>query len=216
MNASFVSRILITKMLRILVVCVCYAALALSAAVASAADSQGQASERAFSENPRVVIETTEGNIEIELLPKFAPKHVNNFLDLVEKDFYSGLIFHRVIPNFMIQAGGYEVGVKYRTHDDNMVPNESYNGLKNKRFSVAAARTDDPDSADTQFYINVVDNPFLDAQPNKPGYTVFGRVIDGFDAVERIELTDTHLRMGMAGVPEQPIVISAVEWLNPQ
>ena len=216
MNASFVYRTLITKMLRILVVCVCYAALALSAAVASAADSQGQASERAFSENPRVVIETPEGNIEIELLPKFAPKHVNNFLDLVEKEFYSGLIFHRVIPNFMIQAGGYEVGVKYRTHDDNMVPNESYNGLKNKRFSVAAARTDDPDSADTQFYINVVDNPFLDAQPNKPGYTVFGRVIDGFDAVERIELTDTHLRMGMAGVPEQPIVISAVEWLNPQ
>ena len=101
MNASFVSRILITKMLRILVVCVCYAALALSAAVASAADSQGQASERAFSENPRVVIETTEGNIEIELLPKFAPKHVNNFLDLVEKEFYSGLIFHRVIPNFI-------------------------------------------------------------------------------------------------------------------
>ena len=216
MNASFVYRTLITKMLRILVVCVCYAALALSAAVASAADSRGQASERAFSENPRVVIETTEGNIEIELLPKFAPKHVNNFLDLVEKDFYSGLIFHRVIPNFMIQAGGYEVGVKYRTHDDNMVPNESYNGLKHKRFSVAAARTDDPDSADTQFYIHVVDNPFLDAQPNKPGYTVFGRVIDGFDAVERIELTDTHLRMGMAGVPEQPIVISAVAWLNPQ
>ena len=140
---------------------------------------------------------------------------MNNFLNLVEKEFYSGLIFHRVIPNFMIQAGGYEVGVKYRTHDDNMVPNESFNGLKNKRFSVAAARTDDPDSADTQFYINVVDNPFLDAQPNKPGYTVFGRVIDGFDAVERIELTDTHLRMGMAGVPEQPIVISAIKLVNP-
>ena len=216
MNASFVYRTLITKVLRVIGACVCYAVLVLSGAGASAADSQSERSDRIFSENPRVVIETTEGNIEIELLPKFAPKHVNNFLDLVEKAFYSGLIFHRVIPNFMIQAGGYEVGVKYRTHDDNMVPNESYNGLKNKRFSVAAARTDDPDSADTQFYINVVDNPFLDAQPNKPGYTVFGRVIDGFDAVERIELTDTHLRMGMAGVPEQPIVISAVEWLNPQ
>ena len=116
----------------------------------------------------------------------------------------------------MIQAGGYEVGLKYRDHGDKMVPNESYNGLKNKRFSVAAARTDDPDSADTQFYINVVDNPFLDPQPNKPGYTVFGRVIDGFDAVERIELTDTNLRMGMAGVPEQPIVIVAVTSLNPE
>ena len=216
MNASFVYRTLITKVLRVIVACVCCAVLVLSGAGASAADSQSERSDRIFSENPRVVIETTEGNIEIELLPKFAPKHVNNFLDLVEKEFYSGLIFHRVIPNFMIQAGGYEVGVKYRTHDDNMVPNESFNGLKNKRFSVAAARTDDPDSADTQFYINVVDNPFLDAQPSKPGYTVFGRVIDGFDAVERIELTDTHLRMGMAGVPEQPIVISAVMWVNPQ
>ena len=190
------------------------AALALSPGHTGAAEQRSQGTVRVFSENPRVLIETTEGDIEIELLPKFAPKHVNNFLDLVEQEFYSGLIFHRVIPNFMIQAGGYEVGVQYREHDDNMVPNESYNGLKNKRFSVAAARTDDPDSADTQFYINVVDNPFLDAQLNEPGYTVFGRVIDGFDAVERIELTDTHLRMGMAGVPEQPIVISSIKLLN--
>ena len=191
-----------------------WAALALSPGYAGAAEQRSQGTARVFNENPRVLIETTEGDIEIELLPKFAPKHVNNFLDLVEQEFYSGLIFHRVIPNFMIQAGGYEVGVQYREHDDNMVPNESYNGLKNKRFSVAAARTDDPDSADTQFYINVVDNPFLDAQLNEPGYTVFGRVIDGFDAVERIELTDTHLRMGMAGVPEQPIVISSIKLLN--
>ena len=211
MKPSFMS-----STLRLCVTSLAWAALALSPGHAGAAEQRSQGTTRVFSENPRVLIETTQGDIEIELLPKFAPKHVNNFLDLVEQEFYSGLIFHRVIPNFMIQAGGYEVGVQYREHDDNMVPNESYNGLKNKRFSVAAARTDDPDSADTQFYINVVDNPFLDAQPNEPGYTVFGRVIDGFDAVERIELTDTHLRMGMAGVPEQPIVISAVKLLNPQ
>ena len=203
-----------SSILRLCVTSLAWAALALSPGNAGAAEQRSQGTARVFSENPRVLIETTQGDIEIELLPKFAPKHVNNFLDLVEQEFYSGLIFHRVIPNFMIQAGGYEVGVQYREHDDNMVPNESYNGLKNKRFSVAAARTDDPDSADTQFYINVVDNPFLDAQPNKFGYTVFGRVIDGFDAVERIELTDTHLRMGMAGVPEQPIVISSIKLLN--
>ena len=199
--------------LRLCVMSVAWTVLALSSGHA-AAEQRSQGAARVFSENPRVLIETTEGDIEIELLPKFAPKHVNNFLDLVEQEFYSGLIFHRVIPNFMIQGGGYEVGVQYREHDDNKVPNESYNGLKNKRFSVAAARTDDPDSAETQFYINVADNPFLDAQPNKFGYTVFGRVIDGFGAVERIELTDTHLRMGMAGVPEQPIVISSIKLLN--
>lgn len=163
-----------------------------------------------YAVNPRVVIETTEGTIELELLPKFAPKHVHNFLNLVEAEFYAGLIFHRVIPNFMIQAGGYEVGVNYKETGGISVPNESFNGLRNKRGSVAAARLDDPDSASTQFFINVRDNFYLDAKPGQPGYTVFARVIDGFDTVERIELTDTHLRKGMAGVPEQPIVILSV------
>ena len=166
--------------------------------------------EPIYAANPTVVIETTAGNIELELLPKFAPKHVANFLNLVEAEFYTGLIFHRVIPNFMIQAGGYDVGVNYKETGDISVPNESFNGLRNKRGSVAAARLDDPDSASTQFFINVRDNFYLDAKPGQPGYTVFARVIDGFDTVERIELTDTHLRKGMAGVPEQPITILSV------
>lgn len=167
-------------------------------------------SEPIYATNPTVVIETTKGNIELELLPKFAPKHVANFLNLVEAEFYTGLIFHRVIPNFMIQAGGYDVGVSYKETGGISVPNESFNGLRNKRGSVAAARLDDPDSASTQFFINVRDNFYLDAKPGQPGYTVFARVIDGFDTVERIELTDTHLRKGMAGVPEQPITILSV------
>ena len=167
-------------------------------------------SEPIYAANPTVVIEPTEGNIELELLPKFAPKHVANFLNLVEAEFYTGLIFHRVIPNFMIQAGGYDVGVNYKETGGISVPNESFNGLRNKRGSVAAARLDDPDSASTQFFINVRDNFYLDAKPGQPGYTVFARVIDGFDTVERIELTDTHLRKGMAGVPEQPITILSV------
>ena len=167
-------------------------------------------SEPIYATNPTVVIETTKGNIELELLPKFAPKHVANFLNLVEAEFYTGLIFHRVIPNFMIQAGGYDVGVNYKETGGISVPNESFNGLRNKRGSVAAARLDDPDSASTQFFINVRDNFYLDAKPGQPGYTVFARVIDGFDTVERIELTDTHLRKGMAGVPEQPITILSV------
>ena len=167
-------------------------------------------SEPIYAAHPRVVIETTQGNIELELLPKFAPKHVGNFLNLVETEFYTGLIFHRVIPNFMIQAGGYDADVNYKETGGISVPNESYNGLRNRRGSVAAARLDHPDSASTQFFINVRDNFYLDAQPGQPGYTVFARVVDGFDTVERIELTDTHLRKGMAGVPEKPIVILSV------
>ena len=166
--------------------------------------------KRTYTENPRVLIETTQGNIELELLPKFAPKHVDNFLNLVEQEFYPGLVFHRVIPGFMIQAGGYDADINYREHEDITVPNESFNGLKNRRGSVAAARRDDPDSADTQFFINVANNDFLDAKPNQPGYTVFGRVTNGFDTIERIELTDTHLRKGMAGVPEEAIVILGI------
>ena len=161
-------------------------------------------------DNPRVNLVTSEGLIEIELLPKFAPKHVANFLALVEEGFYVGLVFHRVIPNFMIQAGGYDAELTYRPRDG-QVDNESFNGLRNKRYTVAMARLSDSDSADTQFFINVRDNPHLDAQSGEPGYTVFGRVVSGMDVIETIELTDTHLRMGMAAVPEKAIVILATE-----
>ena len=157
-------------------------------------------------DNPRVNLVTSEGVIQIELLPKFAPKHVANFLSLVEEKFYDGLVFHRVIPNFMIQTGGYDAQLNYKPRDG-QVDNESFNGLRNKRYTVAMARLNDPDSADTQFFINVRDNPHLDPQQQEPGYTVFGRVVDGLDVIETIELTDTHLRMGMAAVPEQAIVI---------
>ena len=164
--------------------------------------------------NPRVNLTTSEGVIEIELLPKLAPKHVANFLSLVEEEFYVGLVFHRVIPNFMIQAGGYDAQLNYKP-SERKVPNESFNGLSNKRYTVAMARLSDPDSADTQFFINVRDNPHLDANQGEPGYSVFGRVVDGMDVIETIELTDTHLHMGMAAVPEKAIVISATE-LQPQ
>ena len=163
-------------------------------------------------DNPRVSLVTNKGAIEIELLPKFAPKHVANFLSLVEEEFYVGLVFHRVIPNFMIQAGGYDGDLNYKARE-RRVENESFNGLKNKRLTLAMARLNDPDSADTQFFINVRDNPHLDAQPGQPGYTVFGKVVDGLDVIETIELTDTHLRMGMVAVPEEPIIIVATKLL---
>lgn len=163
-------------------------------------------------DNPRVSLVTNKGAIEIELLPKFAPKHVANFLSLVEEEFYVGLVFHRVIPNFMIQAGGYDSDLNYKA-SERRVENESFNGLQNKRFTLAMARLSDPDSADTQFFINVRDNPHLDAQSGQPGYTVFGKVVDGLDVIETIELTDTHLRMGMVAVPEETIIIVATKLL---
>tara|TARA_B100000524_G_scaffold347315_1_gene249055 strand:- start:373 stop:957 length:585 start_codon:yes stop_codon:yes gene_type:complete len=163
-------------------------------------------------DNPRVSLVTNKGAIEIELLPKFAPKHVANFLSLVEEEFYVGLVFHRVIPNFMIQAGGYDSDLNYKA-SERRIENESFNGLKNKRLTLAMARLNDPDSADTQFFINVRDNPHLDAQPGQPGYTVFGKVVDGLDVIETIELTDTHLRMGMVAVPEETIIIVATKLL---
>jgi len=157
--------------------------------------------------NPRVALDTSAGTIVVELDPTRAPQTVANFLDLVEADFYDGLIFHRVVANFVIQGGGYTPDMVLR-EAPRTVPNESFNGLSNRKGTIAMARLTDPDSADAQFYINVRDNGRLDARPGEPGYTVFGRVVAGMDVVVDIELTDTGLRKGMAGVPLEPVVIS--------
>ena len=156
--------------------------------------------------NPQVALVTSVGEIQIELLPKFSPRHVSNFLALIDENFYVGLVFHRVIPNFMIQTGGYTENLTYR-RTNRSVANESLNGLKNRKYSVAMARLDHPDSGDTQFFINVGNNTHLDATPDGPGYTVFGRVISGQDVIETIELVDTGISEGMVAVPETPIII---------
>ncbi len=172
----------------------------------------GTAPAMAGDEPPRVRLTTTLGAIDLELLPERAPRTVANFLELVDQGFYDGLIFHRVLANFVIQAGGYDADMNYR-EPPGTVPNESFNGLRNRKGTVAMARQSDPDSADAQFYINVNDNTHLDAQPGQPGYTVFGRVVDGMDVVTEIELTDTHVANGMAGVPETPVAIEAARRL---
>ncbi len=157
---------------------------------------------------PVVRLETSVGNIDIELFPKESPRTVDNFLRLVEEGFYDGLIFHRVIAGFMVQGGGFDDALRLRKTPRTVV-NESSNGLSNKRGTIAMARTQDPDSADAQFFINVADNNFLDAKPTEPGYTVFGKVIIGMEAVTAIELSETTRRMGMDDVPVQNIVIQA-------
>lgn len=165
-----------------------------------------------FADNPRVAMVTEFGTIEIELLPNLAPRTVSNFLQLVDEEFYNNLVFHRVIANFMIQGGGYTPELEYKPRTQS-VPNESFNGLKNSRGTIAMARLADPDSADTQFFINVRDNPNLDADGAKAGYTVFGRVSAGMEVVDKIELVNTHLKRGMAAVPEDAVIIVKVERL---
>lgn len=157
-------------------------------------------------DNPVVRLSTSLGDMDIELYPDKAPETVKNFLRLVDDNFYDGLVFHRVVAGFVIQAGGYDENLTYRT-PPNTVPNESFNGLPNQKYSVAMARLADPDSADTQFFINATHNLNLDPSGGNPGYTVFGQVIAGQDVVVAIELVDTHVEAGMAGVPEEDVVI---------
>ena len=145
---------------------------------------------------PSVVLETNRGNITIELYPDQAPLTVANFLELAETGFYEGIVFHRVIAGFMIQAGAYDANMTYR-EAPRMVVNESDNALKNFRGFVAMARTNDPNSAGSQFFVNVNNNNQLDAAPGRAGYTVFGRVTEGMDVVAAIELSETGVRAGM-------------------
>lgn len=167
-----------------------------------------------MAENPRVTISTNHGDIEVELMSKLAPKTVENFLSLVDDGFYDGLIFHRVIANFMIQGGGYNADLTYKPAP-RTVPNESYNGVKNTRGTLAMARLPDPDSADSQFFINVKDNAFLDASSDGAGYTVFGSVVDGMDVVTEIELVNTHLKRSFAALPEETVVIESITRIDP-
>ena len=157
-------------------------------------------------------IQTNLGAIDIELYEVKAPVTAANFADLVDSGFYNGIIFHRVVANFVIQAGGYDENLEYRT-PPGTIPNESANGLLNLRGSLSMARLDDPDSAESQFFINIKHNKTLDPQPDRAGYTVFAHVIAGMDVVEEIELVDTSLQNGMAGVPDQPVIIKTIKKL---
>ncbi|MBM4071887.1 MAG: peptidyl-prolyl cis-trans isomerase [Planctomycetes bacterium] len=161
---------------------------------------------------PVVEMDTSMGKIKIELDIKKAPITVKNFLAYVDDQHYDGVIFHRVIPNFMIQGGGFVPGMKEKKTRD-PIKNESGNGLRNKRGTIAMARTNQPDSASAQFFINVKDNSFLDKENarDKVGYAVFGRVIDGMDVVDKIRAVETGERGGHEDVPVKDVVIRSVK-----
>lgn len=157
-----------------------------------------------------VLIKTTVGDIKVELHTEKAPKSVANFLSYVDDKFYDGTIFHRVINGFMIQGGGFTKTMdKKKTEPP--IENEATNGLTNDRGTLAMARTTNPNSATSQFFINVVDNGGLNRpRPDGHGYAVFAKVIDGMDIVDKIKEVPTGIRDGMRDVPVEPIVIQSI------
>ncbi|MQQ99409.1 peptidylprolyl isomerase [Glaciimonas soli] len=180
------------------------AALSLSVSMAHAA-----APAATTAAAPHVLLKTNMGDIVLELNQAKAPKTVANFLAYVKNGHYNGTIFHRVIGSFMIQGGGFDTKMNEKPAP-NRVVNEASNGLKNVNYSVAMARTSDPQSASAQFFINVKDNQFLD-YPGQDGfgYAVFGKVIKGQDVVDKIKQVPTGSKNGMGDVPLTPVVIES-------
>ncbi|HKK77871.1 MAG TPA: peptidylprolyl isomerase [Saprospiraceae bacterium] len=163
--------------------------------------------------NPIVQLKTNKGDIKLELDADKAPNSVVNFLQYVEDGFYSNVIFHRVIPGFMAQGGGFDTEMQEKeTHAP--IENEANNGLKNNRGTIAYARTGDPHSATAQFFINLVDNDFLNFTSETPrgwGYAVFGKVIEGMEVVDAIAAIPTGRLRGMGDVPKEQVVIESAE-----
>ncbi|MGH8428432.1 MAG: peptidylprolyl isomerase [Gammaproteobacteria bacterium] len=190
------------------------ALLALVAASPALAATSASASVSAQTA-PRVQIETSMGNIVVQLDPAHAPITVKNFLGYVRSGFYAGTIFHRVIPGFMIQGGGYTATYQEKPTRA-PIKDEANNGLPNTRGTIAMARQQAPDTAKSQFYINLVDNASLDyASPTQPGYAVFGHVISGMDVVDKIAQVPT----GPAGpfmqdAPQAPVIIQKIVLLK--
>lgn len=173
----------------------------------TAKSAEAPAADAAEGAKPRVALETTKGRIVLELEPTKTPATVKNFLAYVESGFYEGTIFHRVIPNFMVQGGGFTADM---TKKDTREPvqNEAKQGLSNLRGTIAMARTRDPHSATAQFFVSTVDNTRLDPEMMDPwGYTAFGRVLEGMDVIDAIGAVETTYKNGMGDVPAEPVVI---------
>jgi peptidyl-prolyl cis-trans isomerase A (cyclophilin A) len=190
---------MLKKISRILTLGLVLAALAIPAAATAA------------EKNPVVLMETSLGNVKIELNQQKAPVSVKNFLEYVNSGFYNGTIFHRVIGTFMIQGGGFTPDMQPKATKA-PIKNEADNGLKNDRGTIAMARTSNPESATAQFFINVVDNAMLNRpKPDGFGYAVFGKVIEGMDVVDKIKAVKTGITKGFRDVPETPVVIKSIK-----
>lgn len=166
------------------------------------------------SANPVVVMKTSMGNIEIELLKDKAPITVKNFLQYVEDGFYDGTIFHRVIAGFMVQGGGFTADMKQKRTRP-AIKNEADNGLKNTRGTLSMARTSAVDSATSQFFMNLVDNAFLDHGTRDFGYAVFARITDGMEVLDKIGKVKTATKSGHRDVPVENVLIESVKLKQP-
>lgn len=186
-----------------------FAMAAALTAVLLAAPADGQAAE------PTVKLETSMGDIVVQLNSRKAPLSTAKFLQYVKSGFYDGTIFHRVIKGFMIQGGGLTQDMKEKSGHA-PIKNEASNGLRNQRYTIAMARTSDPDSATSQFFINTVNNRFLDADKAQDGvgYAVFGEVIKGTDVVRKIEAVPTTTHGNYQDVPATPVVIKSATVLS--
>lgn len=190
-----------------LAIACCICTLNVLGARAEPAAKSGLETRPSTSEALQFAITTTMGSFTIELYRQHAPITVANFLQLVERDFYNGLLFHRVVEGFVIQAGGFDA--QYRKREaDKTIQNESVMGLRNDRGTVAMARAGHPDSASSQFFINLKDNHFLNSQHTTPGYTVFAKVVSGMEVVDNIAAVKTgNLGGNFAETPVQPVLI---------
>jgi cyclophilin family peptidyl-prolyl cis-trans isomerase len=189
--------------------------IVITLALVFAESSEGAAMEEK-KVNPSVIIETSLGNITVELSQDKAPKTVANFLEYVKAGYFKGTVFHRVIKGFMIQGGGLSADMKNKP-TQSPIDNEATNGLKNARGTIAMARTAEIHSATSQFFINTVDNSSLDHRsksPDKFGYCVFGKVTSGMDIVDKIEGVQTETKGMYQNVPTKPVVITDVQLKN--
>ena len=176
------------------------------------------AASSAFAGNPRVEMQTNAGKIVVELYPDKAPKTVENFLHYVKNGFYEGTVFHRVVKNFMVQGGAFDKGLEWRKPATEPIPNEAKNGLANELGTLAMARDRDPNSATTQFFINLESNKHLNHHRDHPdyyGHCVFGKIIEGMDVMQLIAARPTGASGPFsADVPLEPIVIEKVAILS--
>jgi len=195
---------------------ICTILLSIFAVTAFAAETQPQVAPNkpvaAADKQPQVLLHTSAGDITLTLNIKEAPKTTANFLQYVNEGFYDNTLFHRVIPGFMIQGGGMLTGMQEKPTRTPVV-NESNNGLENKTGTISMARTQNPDSATAQFFINLVDNAGLNGAPAKPGYAVFGKVTGGMDVVNKIAAVSTGQRGMHRDVPVQDVLIISAKQL---
>jgi len=166
-----------------------------------------QADPAAGGSDPSVVIKTSMGSITVELDPAHAPKTVANFLSYVDKKAYDGTIFHRVIPGFMIQGGGFKPDMTEISYDAPVANEAPSSGLKNARGTIAMARTSDPDSATAQFFLNLVDNAMLDPNEQGPGYAAFGKITKGLDVIDKMAQVQTTTKGPFENVPVDNVTL---------